>query len=321
MIRPFRGRIYDPCCGSGGMFVQSDLFLKEHGGRIDDLSIYGQESNPTTWKLFKMNLTLRRISANIGPENADTFSRDLHPDLRADYVIANPPFNISDWGQPGLVEDPRWAFGVPPENNANFAWVQHIIHHLNNNGVAGIVLANGSLSSQINGEDVIRESIIKSNLVDCIVALPSQLFYNTAIQACLWFLSKNKTKNKRGEEILFIDCSNMGAMISRKQRELTNQDLEKISNTYRSWLGDSDSKDDYVDQIGFCKSASIMDVARNHFVLTPISYVGFEDLNEDSISFDRKMTQLTAVLKEQIANDELLKQKLRDSLGGLGYDI
>ncbi len=320
MLRPFQGRIYDPCCGSGGMFVQSDKFLKEHGGLIDKLSIYGQESNPTTWRLFKMNLTLRRIAANVGPEPADTFSRDLHPDLRADYIIANPPFNMKDWGQPHLLEDVRWAFGPPPEKNANFAWVQHMIHHLSNDGIAGFVLANGSLSSEQSGEDDIRKAIIEADLVDCIVALPDKLFFNTGIPACLWFIAKNKDNRRhrsRSGETLFIDCRRMGTMVTRKQRELSNDELDMIASTYLSWRGDFE--DDYVDVAGFCKSASIEEIRQHEHVITSGRYVGPPPTIEDDEPFEDKMSRLIPKVINHFEETNDLENRIRKSFGGFRF--
>ena len=324
MLRPFKGRIYDPCCGSGGMFVQSDLFLKEHGGRIDDLSIYGQESNDTTWRLFKMNLTLRRIAANVGIEPADTFSKDQHPDLRADYIIANPPFNIKDWGQPNLIDDHRWTYGLPPEKNANFAWVQHIIHHLSNNGMAGFVLANGALSSKNNGEGDIRKAIIEADLLDCVVALPDKLFYNTGIPASLWFFSKNKAdprfRDRRGET-LFIDCRNIGDMISRTQRELDNEAVERISSTYTAWKGDENSDLNYHDKPGFCVSTDIEKIREHGFVITPGRYVGIAPLEPDSRSFEEVINKLTSSLKQSLEESKRIEDSVRTSLGMCGFDI
>lgn len=323
MLQPYKGRIYDPCCGSGGMFVQSDLFLREHGGRIDDLSIYGQESNPTTWRLFKMNLALRRIAANIGPEPKDTFAKDLHPDLRADYVIANPPFNIKDWGQPNLIDDVRWVHGTPPENNANFAWVQHIIHHLSQKGLAGFVLANGSLSSQTNNEGEIRRSIIESDLLDCVVALPDRLFYNTGIPACLWFLSKNKADGHfrdRREETLFIDCRYMGNMISKKQRELLDDEISKISNTYLSWKGDPNCNFDYEDNLGFCYSAKVDEISEHGYLINPGRYVGSSLVEEDDEDLSEKIKSLTSQVIEKFEKSRSIESTILNNLGGFNIE-
>lgn len=256
MIRPYKGRVYDPCCGSGGMFVQSEEFVSEHQGKINNISIYGQESNSTTWKLAKMNLAIRGIESNIAL--GDTFHEDKHPDLKADFILANPPFNVSDYGAELLQDDARWKFGVPPAGNANFAWVQHFLHHLSSNGTAGFVLANGSMSSNTSNEGNIRRKIIEAGLVDCIIALPSQLFYNTQIPCCLWFLRRGKKVRK--EEVLFIDARKMGKMISRRNKELTKEDIVKIADTYHAWLdeeSENGKKEKYADVKGFCKSASL----------------------------------------------------------------
>lgn len=324
MLRPFSGRIYDPCCGSGGMFVQSDLFLKAHGGRIDDLSIYGQESNPTTWRLFKMNLTLRRIAANIGPEPADTFSRNLHPDLRADYIIANPPFNIKDWGQPNLLDDPRWIYGVPAEKNANFAWIQHIVHHLSNNGTAGFVLANGSLSSKKKGEGNIRQSVIEDDLLDCIVSLPDKLFFNTPIPACLWFISKNKADQKfrdRRGETLFIDCRDAGELISRKQREISDDIIELISKTYSAWKGDGNCNGGYQDIPGFCRSVSTEEIINQKFIIAPSRFVGIPKRDDYVEMSEGMIIANIADLKNQMRDAEKMGLQVLENLGGLGFDI
>ena len=251
MLQPYKGRVYDPCCGSGGMFVQSEKFVEEHQGRIDDVSIYGQESNSTTWKLAKMNLAIRGIEGDI--KLGDTFHRDQNKDLKADFIIANPPFNVSDWGGEHLREDIRWKYGVPPTGNANFAWVQHMIFHLAPHGTAGFVLSNGSMSSNTSGEGDIRKAIVEADLVDCMVALPSQLFYNTMIPACLWFIRRDKTKPKdRTGHVLFIDARNMGTMVSRRNKALSDEDIKKIADTYHGWRG----QNGYEDVAGFCKSAT-----------------------------------------------------------------
>jgi type I restriction enzyme M protein len=324
MIRPFKGRIYDPCCGSGGMFVQSDLFIKEHGGKIQDLAIYGQESNPTTWRLFKMNLALRRISANIGPNPADTFGKDLHPDLRADYIIANPPFNIKDWGQPNLLDDPRWIYGIPSKKNANYAWVQHIIHHLSTNGMAGFVLANGSLSSKTNGEGDIRQAIIEADLLDCVVALPGQLFFNTQIPACLWLLSKNKAdrrfRDRRGET-LFIDCRRMGEMISRTQREMSDELLEQISGTYLAWKDDKSSNQEYEDEMGFCRSSNLDDIKDNGYIISPGRYVGLPLIEDNGEPFEEIMKRITLDLGNQFSEAGRLEEKIRKNMEEFGFEI
>jgi type I restriction enzyme M protein len=324
MLAPYKGRIYDPACGSGGMFVQSEKFVESHGGKRGDISIYGQESNATTRRLAVMNLALRGIEADFGPEHADTFRRDLHPDLRADYVLANPPFNDSDWFRND--DDVRWRFGVPPKGNANFAWVQHFIHHLAPNGYAGFVLANGSMSSNQSGEGEIRRAIIEADLVDCMVALPGQLFYSTQIPVCLWFLAKNKNADsKRGfrdrrKQTLFIDARKLGKLVDRIHRELTDEDLQKITGAYHAWRGDKDSGD-YKDIAGFCKSATMADIAAHGYVLTPGRYVGVEEVEDDSASFEEKMANLTKQLREQFSESAKLEARIRQSLGNLGYNL
>ncbi|QLH75393.1 MAG: SAM-dependent DNA methyltransferase [Methanomassiliicoccales archaeon] len=323
MLAPYHGRIYDPCCGSGGMFVQSEKFVEVHGGRIGDVSIYGQESNPTTWKLAKMNLAIRGIDNNLGPEPADTFRRDLHPDLKADFILANPPFNMRDWGQEALKDDVRWKFGVPPKGNANFAWVQHFIHHLSPTGMAGFVLANGSMSSNQSGEGEIRKAILEADLVDCIVALPGQLFYSTQIPACLWFLARDRHNNKfrdRRGQVLFIDARKMGTMTDRVHRELMDADIQKIASTYHAWRGDKETTDEYKDVPGFCKSATLEEIAKSGHILTPGRYVGAEDLEDDSEDFEEKMRSLTAQLKEQIEKASELDRIILGNLKELGFD-
>ncbi|MBA4147640.1 MAG: SAM-dependent DNA methyltransferase [Verrucomicrobia bacterium] len=337
MLAPYKGRIYDPACGSGGMFVQSEKFVESHGGQLGDISIYGQESNPTTRRLAVMNLALRGIEADFGPENADTFRRDLHPDLRADYVLANPPFNDSDWFRKD--DDVRWQFGVPPKGNANFAWVQHFIHHLAPQGMAGFVLANGSMSSNQSGEGEIRKAIVEADLVDCMVALPGQLFYSTQIPVCLWFLAKNKSekpdranashRNRRGQT-LFIDARKMGTLIDRVHRELTDADLEKIVTTYHAWRGDLPSPtgrragdegvpQKYADVPGFCKSATTAEIAAHSHVLTPGRYVGAEEVEDDGEPFEEKMPRLVAELHAQFCESAKLEQAIKANLRGLGY--
>ncbi len=269
MLEPYKGRIYDPCCGSGGMFVQSEKFVEAHGGKVGDISVYGQESNPNTWRLAKMNLAIRGIDANLGPHNADTFARDLHRDLKADFLIANPPFNDADWGGASLAEDVRWTYGTPPSSNANFAWVQHFIHHLAPGGAAGFVLADSSLSSTMTAEIAIRSEMIKANLVDCVVSLPSHLFYSTPIAVCLWFLSRSRDKLGR-RDVLFIDASKLGEMVERKHRVLLDENLETIVNTYRAWKSGSSA---YQDIRGFCRSVREQEVADNNFNLSPNRYV------------------------------------------------
>ncbi|MFH1314389.1 MAG: class I SAM-dependent DNA methyltransferase [Candidatus Eisenbacteria bacterium] len=323
MIEPFKGRVYDPCCGSSGMFVQSEEFITAHGGKIGDLSIYGQESNPTTWRIAKMNLAIRGIEANLGPHHGDSFHNDLHRDLKADYILANPPFNVSDWGGELLRDDVRWKYGVPPVGNANFAWVQQMIHHLAPTGIAGFVLANGSMSSSQSGEGEIRKSLIEKDLVDCMIALPGQLFYGTQIPACLWFVSrdrKNGRHRKRQGEVLFIDVRKMGTMVDRTHRELTEEDIARIAGTYHAWRG-KQWKRKYKDRPGFCKSASIDDIREHSHVLTPGRYVGVEPAEEDDEPFDEKMRRLTGQLADQFKESRKLEKAIRRNLKGIGYEI
>ncbi len=320
MIEPYKGRVFDPCCGSGGMFVQSEKFVESHGGKIDDVSIYGQESNPTTWRLCKMNLSIRGIESKhiyLG----DSFHNDQHKDLKADFILANPPFNISDWGGERLREDVRWKYGVPPTGNANYAWIQHFIHHLSPTGIAGFVMANGSLSSNTSGEGEIRKNLVKNGLVDCIVALPDKLFYTTQIPACLWFVSKDRYNNKfrdRHNEILFIDARKMGKMIDRRHRELTDEDITAISQTYHNWRNKNGK---YEDKKGFCKAVSIEEVEKNGFVLTPGRYVGTDFEMEDDEVFEEKMIRLTKELSEQFRQSKELEQKIRENLKKVGFEI
>ncbi len=319
MLAPYKGRIYDPACGSGGMFVQSEKFVESHGGKLGDISVYGQESNPTTRRLAVMNLALRGIEADFGPEHADTFRRDLHPDLRADFVLANPPFNDSDWHRKD--DDVRWQYGVPPKGNANFAWVQHFIHHLAPNGMAGFVLANGSMSSNQSGEGDIRRAIIEADLVDCMVAMPGQLFYSTQIPVCLWFLAKKKNDGKRRDrrkQTLFIDARKLGTLIDRVHRELTEADLIKIVGTYHAWRGDKGAGK-YEDVAGFCKSATTAEIATHGHVLTPGRFVGAEEVEDDGEAFADKMPRLVAELHAQFAESAQLEQAIRANLRGLGY--
>ena len=321
MLAPYKGRVFDPCCGSGGMFVQSESFVEAHGGRRGDISIYGQESNPTTWRLAKMNLAIRGIENNLGPEHADTFHRDLHKDLKADYVLANPPFNDSDWRGQQLREDIRWKYGVPPVGNANFAWVQHFIHHLAPTGLAGFVLANGSMSSNQSGEGEIRKAIIEADLVDCMVAMPGQLFYSTQIPVCLWFLARDKKngrfRDRRGE-VLFIDARKLGTMIDRVHRELTDDDIRRVAGTYHAWRGD-EGAGEYADVPGFCMAAKLDDIRKHGHVLTPGRYVGAEDVEDDGEPFEDKMKRLTATLREQQVEAAKLDAAIAASLRELGY--
>jgi type I restriction enzyme M protein len=321
MLSPYRGRVYDPCCGSGGMFVQSEKFVEAHGGRINDISIYGQESNPTTWKLAKMNLAIRGIEGNLGLEHADSFHRDLHPDLKADYILANPPFNSSDWGGERLHEDARWKYGIPPTGNANFAWVQHFIHHLTPAGITGFVLANGSMSSNQSGEGEIRKQIVEADLVDCMIALSGQLFYSTQIPACLWFLARDKKngrfRDRRGQT-LFIDTRKLGTMIDRVHRELPEADIAKIASTYHAWRGGKEAGE-YADMPGFCKSATLEEIRKHGHILTPGRYVGAEAAEDDGEPFKEKMRRLTATLREQQAETVKLDTVIAANLKELGY--
>jgi len=321
MLAPYKGRVYDPCCGSGGMFVQSEKFVEAHGGRIGDISIYGQESNHTTWRLAKMNLAIRGIDGNLGKEHADSFHRDLHPDLKADYVLANPPFNDSDWQGELLKDDKRWRFGTPPARNANFAWVQHFIHHLAPTGLAGFVLANGSMSSNQSGEGDIRKSIIEADLVDCMVALPGQLFYSTQIPVCLWFIARSKKngrfRDRRGHT-LFIDARKLGTMIDRVHRELTAEDISNIADTYHAWRGDK-TAGDYKDVPGFCRSATLEDIRQHNHILTPGRYVGMAKVEDDGELFEEKMARLTASLREQTEQAAKLDQIIWANLEDIGY--
>lgn len=318
MIEPYRGRVFDPCCGSGGMFVQSEKFLEAHGGKKGELSIFGQESNQTTWRLCKINLAIRGIDANI--QWGDSFHEDMHKDLKADYILTNPPFNDTDWRGELLENDVRWKFGFPPKRNANFAWVQHFIHHLNPAGIAGFVLANGSMSAG-GQEGKIREKIVENNLVDCMVALPSQLFYNTGIPACLWFVTRDKTDHKfrdRNGEILFIDARKMGEMIDRTHRELNDEDIAKIADTYHAWRGEGG---EYGDVRGFCKSVKLDEVRKHGHILTPGRYVGVEIEEEDDEVFEEKMKKLTAELGEQFKESEKLEKDIKENLKMIGYEI
>lgn len=321
MIEPFKGRVYDPCCGSGGMFVQSEKFVRAHGGRKTDISIYGQESNPTTWRLCKMNLAIRGIESNLGRQHADSFHNDLHKDLKADFILANPPFNVSDWGGERLREDTRWRFGTPPVGNANYAWVQHIIHHLSPQGVAGFVLANGSMSSNQSSEGEIRKSIIEADLVDCMIALPAQLFYTTGIPACLWFLARSKAtkgfRNRKGET-LFIDARKLGYMEDRVHRNLTDEEIARIAQTYHAWRGEKGAGD-YEDIPGFCKSVTLEEIKEHGYVLTPGRYVGAEELEEDDEPFAEKMARLTATLEGQFKESAKLEKAIKTNLKQLGF--
>jgi type I restriction enzyme M protein len=318
VLSPNSGRVYDPCCGSGGMFVQSEEFIKAHGGRVDDISIYGQESNPTTWRLAAMNLAIRGFSADLGKEPGDTFARDQFPDLKFDYIMANPPFNISDWGGEKYESDPRWQFGRPPVGNANYAWLQHMLWKLRPGGQAGVVLANGSMSSNTGGEGQIREAMVRGDAVEVMVALPGQLFLNTQIPVCLWFLTNDKTMNGRGRrgETLFIDARDLGTMETRVLKVFTDEDIAKIQDTVQSWK----TGEDYKDVAGFCKSATSEEIEKNSFVLTPGRYVGISENIEDGISFEKKFFALTQSLKEFQSNSVALDSRISEILGELKVD-
>jgi type I restriction enzyme M protein len=352
MIEPYKGKIYDPCCGSGGMFVQSLKFVESHHGNTKDISVYGQEFTATTYKLAKMNLAVRGLAANLGEVPADTFFKDQHPDLKADYIMANPPFNLKDWRAPDeLVHDPRWnGYDTPPTGNANYAWILHMVSKLSENGVAGFVLANGSMSTNTTGEGAIRQKMVENDLVDCMIALPGQLFYTTQIPVCLWFLTKNKKarmvtmegdegeehghyRDRRGET-LFIDARKMGSMISRTQKELLSEDIAKIANTYHSWrmdygevdcgggkraLVDTDPAFHYRDQAGYCKSATLDEIRKHDYVLTPGRYVGAADIEDDGIPFETKMSEMTQTLYAQMEESAKLDEVIRKNLEGLGY--
>ncbi len=348
MIEPYKGRVYDPCCGSGGMFVQSEKFVEEHGGRLGDIAIYGQESNPTTWKLARMNLAIRGIDADLGPHQADSFHNDLHKDLKADTILANPPFNMSDWGGERLKEDVRWKYGVPPAGNANYAWIQHFIHHLGPNGIAGFVMANGSMSTATNAERAIRKGIIEDDLVDCIIALPGQLFYTTQIPVCLWFLTRNKNARKlpspsrngadpvppspsgrgaggegitlrdRSGETLFIDARRMGRLVDRVHRELTPEEIDTIAGVYHAWRSEGG---EYEDKPGWWQSATLEDIKGHGYVLTPGRYVGAEAVKDDGVPFEEKMAELTAQLYGQFDKSRELETTIKKNLEGLGYGL
>ena len=321
MLEPYKGRVYDPCCGSGGMFVQSEKFVAEHGGRIGDIAIYGQESNYTTWRLAKMNLAVRGIDADIRWNNEGSFHKDELPDLKADFILANPPFNISDWGGDRLREDARWTFGAPPIGNANYAWLQHIRHHLAPNGTAGVVLANGSMSSGQSGEGDIRRAMVEGDVVDCMIALPGQLFYSTQIPACLWFLARNKNpgngwRDRRGE-ILLIDARKRGHMVDRTRKEFSNEDIARISGTYHAWRGEPDA-DAYEDEPGFCKAVTLEEVREHSHVLTPGRYVGAPLAEADDIPFEERFAELEETLVEQFAEAEELSALIQKKLEEVG---
>ena len=327
VLAPHKGRVYDPCCGSGGMFVQSVKFVESHGGRVqkpgkrDDISIYGQESNPTTWRLAVMNLAIRGFAADLGQEPADTFARDQHKDKKFDYILANPPFNISDWGGEKYDGDARWTFGRPPAGNANYAWLQHMLWKLRPGGEAGVVLANGSMSSNTSGEGDIREAMVRGDAVEVMVALPGQLFANTQIPVCLWFLTNDKTQRGRDrrKETLFIDARQIGSMISRVERVLTDEDIAKVAGTVHAWRGDGEVETPYEDVSGFCYSAKFDEIEKNSFVLTPGRYVGAADQEEDDEPFDQKMKRLTSLLKQQQEEGARLDKQIAENLTKVGF--
>ncbi|WP_370589809.1 type I restriction-modification system subunit M [Thermoactinomyces sp. CICC 10523] len=323
MIQPFKGRIYDPCCGSGGMFVQSQEFIKAHQGKIGDVAVYGQESNPTTWRLCKMNLAIRGIDNNLGEHHADTFHNDLHKNLKADYILANPPFNVSDWGGERLTEDLRWKYGVPPAKNANYAWIQHIVSKLAPSGTAAFILANGSMSTNQSSEATIRKNLIENDLVEAIVTLPGQLFYSTQIPVCVWVMTKNKAaknhRNRKGE-ILFIDARKLGHMVDRVRRELSDEDIQKIARIFHAWRGQKEAGE-YEDIKGFCKSVTLEEVREHEYILTPGRYVGIEETEDDGEAFEEKMARLTSELAEQFAKSRELEEEIRKNLRGIGYEF
>jgi type I restriction enzyme M protein len=320
MLEPYKGRVYDPCCGSGGMFVQSEKFVESHGGRVGDIAIYGQESNYTTWRLCKMNLAVRGIDADISWNNEGSFHRDELKDLRFDFVLANPPFNISDWGGERLREDARWTHGAPPVGNANYAWLEHILWHLAPNGTAGVVLANGSMSSAQSGEDTIRKAMVEADVVDCMVALPGQLFYSTQIPACLWFVTRKKNpgsklRDRRGE-VLFVDARKRGTLVDRTRKEFSDDDIAKIANTYHAWRGEPDAGV-YVDVPGFCKAAKLEEIRGHNHVLTPGRYVGAQDIEDDEVPFPERFAALRAKLETQFVESEALSGAISTRLAKL----
>ena len=334
MLEPYSGRVYDPAMGSGGFFVSSDKFIEQRASvqhydaaeQKQHVSVYGQESNPTTWKLAAMNMAIRGIDFNFGKKNADSFLDDQHPDLRADFVMANPPFNTKDWWSESLADDARWKYGTPPKGNANFAWMQHMLHHLAPTGSMALLLANGSMSSNTGGEGEIRKRLVEEDLVECMVALPGQLFTNTQIPACIWFLTKDKSgglstnqvkKRARRGEVLFIDARHIGYMRDRVLRDFTADDIARITDTFHAWQ----QSDSYEDVAGFCKSASLDDIKKHDFVLTPGRYVGAPEQEDDGEPFAEKMARLTGQLREQFAESERLEAEIKRNLGGLGYDL
>lgn len=313
IIEPYKGRVYDPCCGSGGMFVQSIKFIQKHQGNTRDISIYGQEANPTTWKLAKMNLAIRSIDGNLGKFAADTFHEDLHKDLKADFILANPPFNISDWGQEKLIDDPRWKFGIPPKGNANYGWIEHMVSKLSVTGKAAIIFANGSLSA--GGQEAeIRKKLLEADLVDCILAMPSNLFYTVTVPCAIWIINRNK---KQKNHTLFINATELGTMVTRKLRELNEDDINKIAGTYHAYENDNS----YEDIAGFCKKADLDEIKANDYILTPGRYVGVKEDEGDGIPFEEKMRTLTAELKENFEESHRLEEEIRKNLGAIGYEL
>lgn len=313
VLQPYSGRVYDPACGSGGMFVQSAKFIEQHQGNINNISVFGQDSNPTTWKMAQMNLAIQGIEADLGKFNADTFFEDQHPTLKADFILANPPFNLSDWGADKLQEDVRWKYGIPPAGNANFAWLQHMIHHLSPTGRIGMVLANGSLSSQSGGEGTIRENILKADLVEGVVAMPSQLFYTTGIPVSLWFLNRNK---EQVGKVLFVDARNMGTMITRKLRELSEEDIAKIAKTFNDF-----SNGILENEKGYCKAVTLEDIAKQDYILTPGRYVGIAETKDDGEPFQEKMERLTTELSDLFAQSHDMEEEIRKQLASIGFTI
>lgn len=325
MLRPFRGRVYDPAMGSGGFFVQSEEFVEEFGGKLGQISVYGQESNPTTWRLAAMNMAIRGIEFDFGEGPADSFTADQHPDLRADFVMANPPFNMKEWWSAKLENDPRWQFGTPPQNNANFAWVQHMLYHLAPNGSMALLLANGSMSSSTGGEGEIRKTLVEHDFVECMLALPGQMFTNTQIPACIWFLTRSKAAREvddrkfadRRRQFLFIDARQMGYMKDRVLRDFTREDIQRITDTFHVWQQGGD----YADVPGFCKSATLEEVRGNDHMLTPGRYVGAEDAEDDGEPFAEKMARLTGTLQEQLAESARIEGEIRENLARIGYGL
>lgn len=314
ILKPFDNcRVYDCCCGSGGMFVQSAKFIRAHSGNRGSISIYGQEANADTWKMAKMNMAIRGIDADLGPYQADTFTNDLHPTLKADFILANPPFNYSPWNQEKLLDDVRWKYGTPPAGNANYAWIQHMIHHLAPNGKIGLVLANGALSSQNCGEGEIRQKIIEDDLIEGIISLPPKLFYSVSIPVTLWFISKNK---KQKGKTVFIDARKMGHMVDRKHRDFTEEDIQKFADTFEAFQNGT-----LEDEKGFCSVATIQDIAKQDYVLTPGRYVGIEEQEDDGEQFDEKMTRLTSELSDMFERSHELEDEIRKKLGAIGYEI